>query len=85
MLSENLFFFQTLQGKSRELKEVENACEVVRRNVDKLNQELKSKMEDLENKKSHLTEVESRIQLSLRFDHESIVTRPQALLKKGQP
>ncbi|XP_068727914.1 centriolin-like isoform X3 [Montipora capricornis] len=59
---------KTLQGKSRELKEVENACEVVRRNVDKLNQELKSKMEDLENKKSHLTEVESRIQLSLRVE-----------------
>ena len=67
------FLFQSLHGKSRNLKEVEDACEVVRQNVDKLNQELKSKMDELDDKKKQLKEVESRIQLSLRYDPKSVV------------
>ena len=39
----------------------------MRHNVDKLNKEMASKMEDLENKESQLKDVESRIKLSLRF------------------
>ena len=74
--------FQSLHGKSRNLKEVEDACEVVRQNVDKLNQELKSKMDELDDKKEQLKEVESRIQLSLRYDPKSIaigLLRPAAI------
>ena len=59
--------FKTLQAKSRELKEVENSCDVVKQNVDKLNEELRCKVEEFENKESQLKDVESRIQLSLRF------------------
>lgn len=78
----SVHLFQTLHGKSRNLKEVEDACEVVRQNVDKLNRELKSKMDELENKKKQLKEVESRIQLSLRYDPKSVVImllRPAAI------
>ena len=74
--------FQSLHGKSRNLKEVEDACEVVRQNVDKLNQELKSKMDELDDKKKQLKEVESRIQLSLRYEPKSVVIgllRPAAI------
>ena len=46
---------------------MENSCEVVRRNVDKLNMDLRQKTEEIENKESQLRDVESRIQLSLRF------------------
>lgn len=64
------YIFQFLKGiesKSRELKDVEKSCEIVRQNVDKLNKEMANNMEELENKESKLKDVESRIQLSLRF------------------
>lgn len=61
-----LFAYQILEVKSKELKEADKSYEVVRQNVDKLNKELGSKMEELENKEKHLREVETRIQLSLR-------------------
>ena len=48
------------------MKEADKSYDVVRQNVDKLNKELGSKMEELENKEKHLREVETRIQLSLR-------------------
>ena len=61
-----LFASQILEAKSKELKEADKSYDVVRQNVDKLNKELGSKMEELENKEKHLREVETRIQLSLR-------------------
>ena len=63
-----LFAYQILEAKSKELKEADRSYDVVRQNVDKLNKELGSKMEELENKEKHLREVETRIQLSLRCD-----------------
>ncbi len=60
-------FSKAIEAKSQELKEVETSCGVVRQNVDKLNKEMANKMEELENKESQLKDVESRIQLSLRF------------------
>lgn len=39
----------------------------MRQNVDKLNKEMADKMMELENMESQLKDVESRIQLSLRF------------------
>ena len=59
---------KAIEAKERELKETENSCAVVRHNIDKLNKELASKMEDLEKKESVLKDVETRTQLSLRFD-----------------
>ena len=64
-----LFAYQILEAKSKELKEADKSYDVVRQNVDKLNKELGSKMEELENKEKHLREVETRIQLSLRCGH----------------
>ena len=64
-----LFAYQILEAKSKELKEADKSYDVVRQNVDKLNKELGSKMEELENKEMHLREVETRIQLSLRCGH----------------
>ena len=61
-----LFAYQILEAKSKELKEADRSYDVVRQNVDKLNKELGSKMEELENKEKHLREVETRMQLSLR-------------------
>ena len=61
-----LFAYQILEAKCKELKEADKSYDVVRQNVDKLNKELGSKMEELENKEKHLREVETRIQLSLR-------------------
>lgn len=59
---------KTLQARTQELREVENSCEVVRRNVDKLNMDLRQKTEELEYKESQLRDVESRIKLSLRVE-----------------
>ncbi|XP_015764832.1 PREDICTED: golgin subfamily A member 1-like isoform X3 [Acropora digitifera] len=76
---------KSLHGKSRNLKEVEDACEVVRQNVDKLNQELKSKMDELDDKKKQLKEVESRIQLSLRVEElQHLVTYTENEVKKQE-
>lgn len=61
-------FSKAIEAKEQELKETKNSCAVVRHNVDKLNKELASKMEDLEKKESVLKDVETRTQLSLRFD-----------------
>lgn len=61
-----LFAYQILEAKSKELREADKSYDVVRQNVDKLNKELGSKMEELEKKEKHLREVETRIQLSLR-------------------
>ena len=63
-----IFFSKAIEVKERELKETENSCAIVRHNIDKLNKELASKMEDLEKKESVLKDVETRTQLSLRFD-----------------
>ena len=63
-----IFFSKAIEAKEQELKETKNSCAVVRHNVDKLNKELASKMEDLEKKESLLKDVETRTQLSLRFD-----------------
>ena len=43
----------------------------MRQNIDKLNMEMANKMEELENKESQLKDVESRLQLSLRFGFSS--------------
>ena len=50
------------------MKEVEKSYNDVRSNFDKLNKEIASKVEELESKGSELKDVESRLQLSLRFD-----------------
>lgn len=52
---------KVIEVKEWELKEIENLCVIVWYNIDKLNKELVSKMEDFEKKESVLKDVEIRI------------------------